>query len=65
MTWSHHKVGESEYTGLLYAPARAPFDLWNRESPRGLKLYVPAVYLLWIVLRNFLPLYFAIHSRCR
>ncbi len=57
MTWSHHKVeGKSQYTGLLYAPARAPFDLWNRESPRGLKLYVQRVFIMDRA-EEFLPLY--------
>ena len=57
ITWSHHKVeGKSEYTGLLYAPARAPFDLWNRESPRGLKLYVQRVFIMDRA-EEFLPLY--------
>ncbi|NCX48099.1 MAG: molecular chaperone HtpG [Gammaproteobacteria bacterium] len=57
MTWSHHKVeGKSEYTGLLYVPARAPFDLWNRESPRGLKLYVQRVFIMDRA-EEFLPLY--------
>jgi len=57
MTWSHHKVeGKSEYTGLLYVPTRAPFDLWNRESPRGLKLYVQRVFIMDRA-EEFLPLY--------
>ncbi|MGA1001638.1 MAG: molecular chaperone HtpG [Litorivicinaceae bacterium] len=57
MTWSHHKVeGKSEYTGLLYVPARAPFDMWNRESPRGLKLYVQRVFIMDRA-EEFLPLY--------
>jgi len=57
MTWSHHKVeGKSEYTGLLYVPARAPYDLWNRESPRGLKLYVQRVFIMDLA-EEFLPLY--------
>jgi molecular chaperone HtpG len=57
MIWSHHKVeGKSEYTGLLYVPARAPFDLWNRESPRGLKLYVQRVFIMDRA-EEFLPLY--------
>ncbi len=57
LTWSHHKVeGKSEYTGLLYVPARAPFDLWNRESPRGLKLYVQRVFIMDRA-EEFLPLY--------
>ncbi|HAN80302.1 MAG TPA: molecular chaperone HtpG [Gammaproteobacteria bacterium] len=57
MIWSHHKVeGKSEYTGLLYVPTRAPFDLWNRESPRGLKLYVQRVFIMDRA-EEFLPLY--------
>ena len=57
MTRSHHKVeGKSEYTGLLYVPARAPYDLWNRESPRGLKLYVQRVFIMDRA-EEFLPLY--------
>jgi molecular chaperone HtpG len=57
MTWSHHKVeGKTDYTGLLYLPARAPFDLWNRESPRGLKLYVQRVFIMDRA-EEFLPLY--------
>ena len=57
MTWSHHRVeGKTEYTGLLYVPKRAPFDLWNREAPRGLKLYVQRVFILDRA-EEFLPLY--------
>jgi molecular chaperone HtpG len=57
MTWSHHKVeGKTDYTGLLYLPKRAPFDLWNREAPRGLKLYVQRVFILDRA-EEFLPLY--------
>ncbi|MEO1420602.1 MAG: molecular chaperone HtpG, partial [Pseudomonadota bacterium] len=45
--WSHNKVeGKREYTSLLYVPKRAPFDLWNREAPRGLKLYVQRVFIM-------------------
>ena len=41
LTWSHNRVeGKTEYTSLLYIPAKAPFDLWNREQQNGLKLYV-------------------------
>ena len=48
--WSHNKVeGKLEYTSLLYLPKRAPFDLYNREAPKGLKLYVQRV-LLWTTL---------------
>ena len=43
LTWSHNKVeGKLEYTSLLYIPRKAPFDLWHRESPRGLKLLCAA-----------------------
>ena len=56
-TWSHNKVeGKLEYTSLLYIPKRAPFDLWNREVPRGLKLYVRRVFIMDDA-DQFLPLY--------
>ena len=56
-TWSHNRVeGKFEYTSLLYVPARAPFDLWNRELPRGLKLYVQRVFIMDEA-DQFLPLY--------
>ncbi len=54
---SHNRVeGKREYTSLLYIPATAPFDLWNRESPRGLKLYVQRVFIMDNA-EQFLPLY--------
>ncbi len=57
MTWSHNRVeGKLEYTSLLYIPASAPFDLWNRETPRGLKLYVQRVFIMDEA-EQFLPLY--------
>jgi molecular chaperone HtpG len=57
LTWSHNRVeGKREYTSLLYLPASAPFDLWNRESPRGLKLYVQRVFIMDEA-DQFLPLY--------
>jgi molecular chaperone HtpG len=57
LAWSHNRVeGAREYTSLLYLPARAPFDLWNRESPRGLKLYVQRVFIMDDA-EQFLPLY--------
>ena len=57
LTWSHNRVeGKREYTSLLYVPARAPFDLWNREAPRGLKLYVQRVFIMDDA-EQFLPLY--------
>ncbi|PID43461.1 MAG: molecular chaperone HtpG [Proteobacteria bacterium] len=57
LTWSHNKVeGKLEYTSLLYIPARAPFDLYNREAPKGLKLYVQRVFIMDDA-EQFLPLY--------
>ena len=55
--WSHNKVeGKLEYTSLLYLPARAPYDLWSRDSARGLKLYVQRVFIMDEA-EQFLPLY--------
>jgi molecular chaperone HtpG len=55
--WSHNRVeGKREYTTLLYLPAHPPFDLWNRESPRGLKLYVQRVFVMDDA-EQFLPMY--------
>ena len=57
LAWSHNRVeGKREYTSLLYIPAAAPFDLWNREAPRGLKLYVQRVFIMDEA-EQFLPLY--------
>ena len=57
LEWIHNKVeGKNEYTNLLYIPSKPPFDLWNRESPRGLKLYVQRVFIMDDA-SNFLPLY--------
>lgn len=57
LSWSHNKVeGKLEYTGLLYVPARAPFDLWNRDGARGLKLYVQRVFIMDEA-EQFMPLY--------
>ena len=57
LTWSHNKVeGKLEYTSLLYVPGRAPFDLYQRESSRGLKLYVQRVFIMDQA-DEFLPLY--------
>ncbi|WP_288443218.1 molecular chaperone HtpG [uncultured Pantoea sp.] len=45
--WSHNRVeGKQEYTSLLYIPSRAPFDMWNRDSKHGLKLYVQRVFIM-------------------
>ena len=47
MAWAHNKVeGKSEYISLLYIPKRAPFDLWDREHRRGLKLYVKRIFIM-------------------
>ena len=55
--WSHNKVeGKLEYVSLLFIPKRAPFDLWNREAPKGLKLYVQRVFIMDEA-DQFLPLY--------
>lgn len=57
LSWSHNKVeGKLEYSSLLYVPARAPFDLYQREAPRGLKLYVQRVFVMDQA-ESFLPLY--------
>ena len=57
LAWSHNRVeGKREYTGLMYVPARAPFDLWQREAARGLKLYVRRVFIMDDA-EQFLPLY--------
>ena len=57
LAWSHNKVeGRLEYTSLLYVPTRAPFDLYQREAPRGLKLYVQRVFIMDQA-DEFLPLY--------
>ncbi|QVM95122.1 MULTISPECIES: molecular chaperone HtpG [unclassified Pseudomonas] len=57
LAWSHNKVeGKLEYNSLLYVPARAPFDLYQREAPRGLKLYVQRVFIMDQA-ESFLPLY--------
>ena len=57
LVWSHNKVeGKREYTSLLFVPARAPYDLFQREAVRGLKLYVRRVFIMDDA-ENFLPLY--------
>jgi len=57
LRWSHNKVeGKLEYTSLLYLPTRAPFDMWNRESARGLKLYVQRTFIMDEA-DQFLPMY--------
>ncbi|WP_430462055.1 molecular chaperone HtpG [Thalassolituus sp. LLYu03] len=57
LLWMHNKVeGKLDYTSLLYVPAKAPFDIWNREATRGLKLYVQRVFIMDDA-EQFLPLY--------
>ena len=47
LAWTHNRVeGKYEYTSLLYIPARAPFDLWDRERRHGIKLYVRRVFIM-------------------
>ncbi|MEQ1437929.1 molecular chaperone HtpG [Fontimonas sp. SYSU GA230001] len=47
LAWAHHRVeGTLEYTSLLYIPATAPFDLWDREHARGVQLYVKRVFIM-------------------
>ena len=47
LAWSHNRVeGNTEYTQLLYLPAKAPFDLWNRDKAAGVKLYVKRVFIM-------------------
>lgn len=57
LTWAHNKVeGKMEYTSLLYIPKRAPFDLWQREGNRGLKLYVKRIFIMDDA-EHFMPMY--------
>ena len=47
LAWTHNKVeGNSEYTQLLYIPGKAPFDLYQRDNKRGLKLYIKRVFIM-------------------
>ncbi len=47
LTWTHNRVeGRSEYTQLLYIPAKAPFDMWDRNQRGGIKLYVKRVFIM-------------------
>ena len=47
LAWTHAKVeGKQEYTQLLYIPARAPFDMWDRNARHGVKLYVRRVFIM-------------------
>jgi molecular chaperone HtpG len=47
LAWSHNRVeGRTEYTQLLYLPSKAPYDLWDRQQRRGVKLYVRRVFIM-------------------
>ncbi len=47
LAWTHARVeGRQEYTQLLYIPARAPFDMWERDAIHGVKLYVRRVFIM-------------------
>ncbi len=57
LKWSHNRVeGKLEYNSLLYIPAKAPFDLYNRDMQKGLKLYVQRVFIMDQA-DEFLPMY--------
>jgi molecular chaperone HtpG len=57
LTWAHNKVeGKLEYTSLLYIPAKAPWDMYNREGNSGLKLYVQRVFIMDDA-EQFMPTY--------
>ncbi len=57
ITWTHFKVeGRQDYTGLLYIPKRAPFDLYERDPKHGVKLYVKRVFIMDDA-KKLMPLY--------
>jgi molecular chaperone HtpG len=57
LLWEHNKVeGKTEYTSLLYIPAKAPFDMHNREKQHGLKLFVQRVFIMDDA-EQFMPTY--------
>ncbi len=57
LTWTHSKVeGKTEYTSLLYIPKRAPFNMWDRDTKNGIKLYVQRVFIMDDA-EKFLPNY--------
>ena len=57
LLWTHNRVeGKNEYISLLYIPTQAPFDLWNRDTRHGVKLYVQRVFIMDDA-ENFLPSY--------
>ena len=57
LTWMHNKVeGKHEYSSLLFIPEKSPYDLWNRDTPRGIKLFIQRVFIMDDA-AHFLPLY--------
>ncbi|PPI86319.1 molecular chaperone HtpG [Candidatus Pantoea edessiphila] len=57
LIWSHNRVeGIQEYTSLLYIPSHAPFDMWNRDHKRGIKLYIQRVFIMDNA-KQFIPNY--------
>jgi molecular chaperone HtpG len=57
LAWTHVKVeGRQDYTALLYIPAHAPFDLWDRDTKTGVKLYVKRVFIMEDT-RKLMPAY--------
>ena len=57
LAWSHNRVeGKLDYTSLIYIPSHAPFDLYNRDTARGLKLYIQRTFIMDDA-EQFLPLY--------
>lgn len=57
LAWAHNRVeGKLDYTSLVYVPTHAPFDLYNRDTPRGLKLYIQRTFIMDDA-EQFLPLY--------
>ena len=57
LSWMHNKVeGKQEYTSLLFIPEKSPYDLWNRDTPRGIKLFIQRVFIMDDA-AHFLPLY--------
>ncbi len=57
LAYTHNRVeGRTEYTQLLYVPAKAPYDLWDRDNRRGIKLYVRRVFIMDDA-QNLMPVY--------
>ena len=57
LTWMHNKVeGKQEYSSLLFIPEKSPYDLGNRDTPRGIKLFIQRVFIMDDA-AHFLPLY--------